>query len=237
MQVDNYQTVRFDGNSYKVPRRYAFRPVTVKGYVDRVAVVADGQVIAGHERCYARHQRVLDPLHFLVSLQRKPAAPDHAPVYRDWQLPLAFSALRADLEARLGKATGPPHYTRVRQLLAAHPAGRVAGAIARCRQRGYLEASANGADAERLAGDNWMSLSDVAAPIAAVPLPDPARFDRLLSHSRRGDDATALSRRSRDSTRRRNSARLAGAFSVRARLRSSLKYMSKHQCKPFSMPR
>jgi transposase len=188
-QVDKYQTVRFDGNCYSVPRRYAFRPVTVKGYVDRVAVVADGQVIAGHERCYGRHQRVLDPLHFLVSLERKPAALDHAPVYRDWQLPPAFAALRVDLEARLGKATGARHYIRVLQLLAAHPAGRVAEAIARCRQRGHLEASAIGADAERLAGDNRVSLNGVAAPRADVPPPDLSRFDRLLSHSRRGDDA------------------------------------------------
>jgi len=30
-QVDKYQTARFDGNAYSVPRRWAFRPVTVKG--------------------------------------------------------------------------------------------------------------------------------------------------------------------------------------------------------------
>lgn len=42
-QADKYQTVRFDGNSYSVPRRWAFRVVTVKGYVDRVEIVADGR--------------------------------------------------------------------------------------------------------------------------------------------------------------------------------------------------
>ena len=47
-QVDKYQTVRFDRNAYSVPRRCAFRAVTVKGYVDRVEVVADGQVVARH---------------------------------------------------------------------------------------------------------------------------------------------------------------------------------------------
>jgi hypothetical protein len=34
-QVDKYQTARFDGNAYSVPRRWAFRPVTVKGYTSR----------------------------------------------------------------------------------------------------------------------------------------------------------------------------------------------------------
>src|SRR5207249_2416730 len=35
-QVDKYQTVRFDHNGYSVPRRWAFRSVSVKGYVERV---------------------------------------------------------------------------------------------------------------------------------------------------------------------------------------------------------
>ena len=39
-KVDKYQTVAFDGNRYSVPRRWAFQTVTVKGYVDRVEVVA-----------------------------------------------------------------------------------------------------------------------------------------------------------------------------------------------------
>jgi hypothetical protein len=35
--------VRFDHNAYSVPRRWAFRQVTVKGYVDHVEV-GRGQV-------------------------------------------------------------------------------------------------------------------------------------------------------------------------------------------------
>ena len=45
-QVDKYQTVRFDRNCYSVPRRWAFRTVSSKGYVDRVEVVGDGATIA-----------------------------------------------------------------------------------------------------------------------------------------------------------------------------------------------
>jgi transposase len=104
--VDKYQTAPFDGNRYSVPRRWAFRVVTAKGYVDRVEIVADNQVIARHRRSYGRREKVLDPLHFLLVLQRKPAALDHAPVYRDWPLPPAFTELRRDLEARLGTVTG-----------------------------------------------------------------------------------------------------------------------------------
>ena len=50
--VDKYQTVAFDGNRYSVPRAFAFQMVTVKGYVDRVVIVARGQVVATHVRSF-----------------------------------------------------------------------------------------------------------------------------------------------------------------------------------------
>lgn len=188
-QVDKYQTVPFDGNRYSVPRRWAFRVVMVKGYVDRVAVVADGQVIATHARCYGRREKVLDPRHFLVTLERKPAALDHAPVYRDWQLPATFAVLRRDFEARLGPATGARHYIRVLQLLAHHSVDLVERSIQASRTHAYPDAAAITAAATRLASDTMLSL-DVpsTAPNITVPLPDLSRFDQLLSLSSQGDD-------------------------------------------------
>lgn len=181
-QVDKYQTVRFDHNSYSVPRRWSFRPVSVKGYVEHVEVVGDGQVVARHGRCYGKGQRVLDPLHYLVTLGRKPAALDHAPVYRDWQLPPAFAELRQALERRLGPRTGARHFIRVLQLLARHPLARVERAIRWCQGRGGPPMS-----------DNDVSLDGVALAALRVPAPDLARFDRLLSPhppGGRSDDPT-----------------------------------------------
>ena len=85
--VDKYQTVAFDCNRYSVPRPFAFRMVTVKGYVDRVVIVAEGQVVATHARSSRSRRMVLDPIHYLATLGRKPGALDHAPVFRDWKLP------------------------------------------------------------------------------------------------------------------------------------------------------
>jgi transposase len=188
-EVDKYQTVRFDNNRYSVPRRWAFRAVTVKGYVDRVEAVADGQVIATHKRSYGRREKVLDPLHFLVILGRKPAALDHAPVYRDWQLPAAFADLRHDLEARLGSRTGVQHFIRVIQLFARHSMDLVERAIQSCRARGHPDASAITAAVEQLARDTAVSLDPMStAPNISVPLPDLSQFDRLLPHSPEGDD-------------------------------------------------
>ena len=96
--VDKYQTVAFDCNRYSVPRRFAFEMVTVKGYVDRVVIVAKGQVVATHERSLEKQTMILDPIHYLATLDRKPGALDHAPVFRDWKLPACFAGFRAELE-------------------------------------------------------------------------------------------------------------------------------------------
>jgi transposase len=190
-QVDKYQTAPFDGNRYSVPRRWAFRAVTVKGYVDRVEIVADNQVIATHPRSYGHGEKILDPLHFLVVLQRKPAALDLAPVYRDWQLPAVFADLRRDLEARLGTRTGIRQYIRVLQLLAHHSVERVEHGIRSCQTRGSTDAVAITTAVEQLACSSDIALSvDSLSTIAnvSVPLPDLSQFDRLLSHSSKGVD-------------------------------------------------
>jgi transposase len=194
-QVDKYQTVRFDRNSYSVPRRWAFRTVGVKGYVDRVEVVGDGVTVATHLRGYGSGQKVLDPLHFLGVLERKPAALDHAPVYRDWQLPTPFTTLRIALEGGFGSRVGTRHYIRVLQLLASYPIGRLEAVVAGCLSRGELDATTIIAAARRLpCGDKPPSSGNALSPaLAAVAVrpTDLAQFDRLLSRYPSEGDADA----------------------------------------------
>jgi hypothetical protein len=129
-----------------------------------------------------------------VTLERKPAALDHAPLYRDWRLPAAFAELRRALERRLDARAGARHCIRVLQLLALHPLARVERAVVLCQEPGRADAAAVAGEAERLAredaaaGDADLSVSDIglsARPgrLAAVrvPPPDLARFNRLLS--------------------------------------------------------
>jgi transposase len=192
-QVDKYQTVRFDRNSYSVPRRWAFRPVSVKGYVNRVVVVGEGTTVATHPRSYGSGQKILDPLHFLGTLERKPAALDHAPVYRDWQLPGAFAELRVAFVERLGSCVGTRHYIRVLQLLANHPVDHVTPVISGCLSRGELDAGIIVAAARQLPRDNALSMSDNALSLAistvTVRPTDLAQFDRLLSRYPEEGDA------------------------------------------------
>jgi transposase len=199
-QVDKYQTVRFDNNRYSVPRGCAFQSVMVKGYVDRVEVAAAGQVVARHARSYGRNEQVLDPLHYLAALGRRPAALDHAPVLKNWTLPECFARLRQALEDRHGVRGGVRHYIRVLQLLAEHPLTRVRQAVEQCLSEQVLVAERIGARVTRLAQ------AEAAVPVPTpevipeclssvtpgcqcqVPQPDLGKFNQLLSEGDQTDE-------------------------------------------------
>jgi transposase len=190
--VDKYQTVHFDGNRYSVPRPCAFRPATIKAYVDHLEIVAEGSVVARHPRSYERNQQVLDPLHYLATLGRRPAALDHSKVYRDWQLPAEFTQLRQAMEERHGPSAGARQYIRVLQLLAQHPVQRVQQAIRQGRapetlsadriiQHTFRLAKRDGADAAVLDGVEH----DDPIRSVQVPMADLTQFDQLLSSGER----------------------------------------------------
>jgi len=188
--VDKYQTVAFDSNRYSVPRPYAFRAATVKAYVHVIEVVIEGQVVARHERSYERGQHVLDPLHYLSLLGRKPAYLDHTSVFKSWKLPAVFGELRDKLEAEHGSFRGSRHFVRVLQLLGKHPLERVCRAIDRCRTAGCLAVDLISQKTEQLELDELKHPSsesvstqgaDGSLPEARVPRPSLGCFDRFLS--------------------------------------------------------
>ena len=188
-QVDKYQTVQFDNNRYSVPRPQAFRGVTVKGYIDRIEVVAAGQVVARHQRCYERDQQILDPLHYLAVLPRRPAALDHAPVLRNWQLPEAFGRLRQVLERQHGPRAGSRQYIRVLQLLPEHPLERVCQAVERCLAQEVVMAETIRALTEKLAASASSRGKSESQEVISlcqyqVPRPELGQYDQLL---RKGD--------------------------------------------------
>jgi transposase len=189
-QVDKYQTVQFDRNRYSVPRACSYRAVTVKGYVDQIEVVDSGRVVAEHSRSYGHNEQILEPLHYLATLDRRPAALDHAPVLRNWQLPESFTRLRQSLEQRHGSTAGSRHYVRVLQLLADHTVDRVERAIAVCVRRDECHAERIQAEVARLASTaacgadpKPSEIDPTVTPLCQyqVPRPDLSRFNQLLS--------------------------------------------------------
>ena len=187
--VDKYQTVAFDCNRYSVPRPFAHRMVTVKGYVDRVVLIAEGRAVATHARSYQKQTLVLDPVHYLATLGRKPGALDHAPVFRDWALPACFTDFRAALEKLHGAMTGARRYVRVLQLLGEHPLTRVRKAIDACISEHLTSAEAviqrTRSFATIEATTRTASPPQLEMPGAAqvqVPLPDLNCYDQFLRH-------------------------------------------------------
>ena len=190
--VDKYQSVAFDGNRYSVPRAFAFGLVTVKGFVDRVAIVSQGQVVATHGRSLEKSRMILDPLHFLATLDRKPGSLDHAPVFRDWVLPACFADFRARLERQHGPSAGARQYARVLQLLTEHPMTRLSTAIETCVSEQLDTADAVIRRTRALASieaakhpKSPISSESFTTTRVDVPPPDLSRFDQLLGH---GDD-------------------------------------------------
>jgi transposase len=185
--VDKYQTVAFDANRYSVPRPFAFRMATVKGYVDRVVIVADGQTVATHTRSLKKHVMILDPIHYLATLGRKPGALDHSPTFRDWALPACFADFRAALEQLHGATAGSRRFVRVLQLLGEHPLARVRQSVEECRREHLINSEAVIQRTRSLAAIEAMTrgpapsvLSSSTTAAIQVPLPDLGRFDQLL---------------------------------------------------------
>lgn len=205
--VDKYQFARFDNVSYSIPREYAFQTVTVKGYVDRVQLIYQNAVVATHHRSYTFGDQILNPLHYLRTLERRPAALDHSNVYRNWKLPSVFFQLRERLEDRHGVRAGVRHYVRVLQLLASHPLARVQSAIEQLRGR-------EGADANRIIRRVEQSADRAKQPVGddmetpgmnslhdegvsdevlsvQVPMPDLNHFNQFLNSPVQGNDVDA----------------------------------------------
>ena len=120
--------VRYRSNDYSVPTRFAHREVMVKGFVERVIIACDGEMIADHPRSYERYDFIADPLHYLALIEQKPGALDQARALQGWDLPDCFAELRRLMEARMG-AKGRREYIQVLRLIEVFQTPIVAAAI------------------------------------------------------------------------------------------------------------
>ncbi|MGH6951450.1 MAG: IS21 family transposase, partial [Vitreimonas sp.] len=127
-RVSSTALVRYRGNDYSVPTRFAHREVMVKGFVERVVIVCDGERIAEHPRSYERYDFIADPLHYLALIEQKPGALDQAKALQGWDLPDCFAELRRLMEARM-HAKGRREYIQVLRLLEVFQVAIVAAAI------------------------------------------------------------------------------------------------------------
>jgi hypothetical protein len=129
--------VRFDGNDYSVPVRWAHHPIVAKGYFDRVVLCGDGSEVARHARIWDDEQVCFEPLHYLALLETKPGALDHARPLAGWTLPECFLLLRRRLEAERD-GDGTREYIKVLRLLEKHPLPKLRAAVGAALEVGAL---------------------------------------------------------------------------------------------------
>ena len=125
--VNSELLVRFDRNDYSVPLEYAFRDVTVKGFVERVEICHYNMIIAIHSRCWDKEQQVFDPLHYLPLLERKPGSLPYAKPLQKLKLPECFSIIQQRLEAE--QVDGRRQYIRILRLLERYTIVQLASAV------------------------------------------------------------------------------------------------------------
>ena len=126
-KVNSQLLVRFDRNDYSAPLEYAFRDVTVKGFVDYVEICHYKKIIDVHKRCWDKEQQIFDPLHYLPLLERKPGSLPYAKPLQKLALPQCFAILQARLEA--DQADGRHEYIRVLRLLEQYTIEQLTAAI------------------------------------------------------------------------------------------------------------
>jgi transposase len=138
--------VRFDGNEYSVPTEHAHQPCVVRGFVDRVEIEVNHQQVAVHPRCYGQGEFVLEPVHYLKLLERKPGSLDNARPFKQrgqgdyWGDELG--AMRKELEYRQPGGAGTGQFIEILQLALKHPMEAVKRAVGVCVDRRAYSAAA-----------------------------------------------------------------------------------------------
>ena len=93
-RVSQLCLIRIDRNRYSVPAKWANSVVSVRLTADQVRIVADGELIAEHDRHFGRDHLICDPWHYLPVLEKKPGALRHGAPFQAWDLPIPIKVVR-----------------------------------------------------------------------------------------------------------------------------------------------
>jgi transposase len=143
-KASSLSLVRFDGNSYSVPTRYAHQSILIVATLEEVRLVVKDRLIARHCRHWGKDHFAYDPVHYLALLEKKPGGLDFASPLADWELPVCFGIYRRRLEAELA-SQGTREFIRVLRLLESHSLGALQHAVQKALELGVV-----GVDAVRL---------------------------------------------------------------------------------------
>jgi transposase len=143
--VNSLGCVKVLTNCYSVPLP-AGTQVQAKSYASTVELWHDGRSVAQHERCYGRHQQVLNLEHYLDVLSRKPGAlAGSRPLEQERRAglwPDCFDELWQALISRHGKQTGTRQMIDLLKLTREFGRDRLREAVEMALETGCTDAAA-----------------------------------------------------------------------------------------------
>jgi transposase len=169
--LNPYSQVRYETNRYSLPADKAKKQLVLRAYPFTVEILDGEEVLARHPRSYAREQDILDPLHYLPLLERRPGAFEYAKPMRVWrkQWPQSYSQLLAELQAKWPDGRGVREFVAILLLHRQHSTELVEQAIT----------LALGYGCSHLDGVK-LCLAQLAEPAALPPPLRPERYTGLV---------------------------------------------------------
>ena len=115
--LTRYGQVIYETNRYSVPVDQAQKQLTLRAYPFRIEILKGHEIIATHPRCYERQQDILNPLHYLPLLARRPGAFDHARPIQQWResWPPLYDDLLALLKTQQSEITAVKEFVQILQ--------------------------------------------------------------------------------------------------------------------------
>ena len=126
--------VRFDKNDYSVPVEYAHHMCVIKGFVDYVEISVEGQVVAKHDRCYGNMEFVMDWLHYVPLLERKPGSLNNGRPFKGEPWGSDFEQMHEELKYRY-ESEGTKKFIKILLLFTEYPEREVKDAVRTCVKR------------------------------------------------------------------------------------------------------
>ena len=98
--VSPLSMISYDTNMYSVECAYVGLSVQIKSHAWSIIILHEGKIIGYHMRCFARHQKIYNPWHYVPALERKPGALRNGAPFKDLMnlLPPVFATIRHRLE-------------------------------------------------------------------------------------------------------------------------------------------
>ncbi len=133
VRLNRYSQVQLETNRYSVPTDKGQPQMMAKLYPFAVEIYTtdESNPVAVHDRCYEKHQEIINPHHYLPLIRNNPGALRHAKPVRRWreQWDKVYEQLLAHLEEKWPDGRGAREFVQILYLHRHHSGQELTAAI------------------------------------------------------------------------------------------------------------